>query len=59
MRMRLTSQQDDATEGDDGVGTPASPQVKEVTEGNDSIGFDYAKGNLKFLKRSVVFEFAI
>jgi hypothetical protein len=40
MKMRLVSQQDDATEGEEGA---ASPRVRETTEGNDSLGCD-AKG---------------
>jgi hypothetical protein len=48
VRLRLSSQQDDATDaGDDDGGnvleTP-SPRVREVTETNDSCGYDYPKG---------------
>ena len=45
MRMRLASQQDDL-EGDD-VGSPASPHVREITDGNESYGYDYGRG-IKF-----------
>jgi len=48
VRLRLSSQHDDATDaGDDDGGNvheSASPRVREVTETNDSCGYDYPKG---------------
>lgn len=43
MKMRLVSQQDDL-DGDDASPSPASPHVREFTDGNESLGYDYGRG---------------
>lgn len=42
-RLKLASQQDD-TEGDDGNPEVQSPKAREVTETNDSCGYENVKG---------------
>jgi hypothetical protein len=54
VKLKLTSQIDDTTEADDcaGVGGP-SPRLTDTTC-NDSVGYDYTKGNTHNNKNSLL-----